>query len=65
MRKLIILLCLPLLLSCGEEKKYKVENNKGETFIIKASGYYIDNGNAAFVPGKGYIQNVKSIIVVE
>jgi hypothetical protein len=65
MRRLIILLCLPLLLSCGEEKKYKVETNEGETFIIKASGYYIDNGNAEFVYGKGYIKNVKSIIVVE
>lgn len=65
MRKLIILLCLPLLLSCGEEKKYKVETNEGETFIIKATGYWIHNGNAEFGHGKGYIQNVKSITVVE
>ena len=65
MRKLIILLCLPLLLSCGEEKKYKVETNKGETFIIKATGYNIHNSKVHFFNDKGYIENVKSIIVVE
>lgn len=65
MRKLIIFLCLPLLLGCGEEKKYKVETNKGETFIIKATGYGIHNNNVHFFNDKGYIENVKSIIVVE
>lgn len=64
MRKLIILLCLPLLLSCTENK-YKVETNEGETFIIKAPGYNIHNNNVHFFNDNGYIQNVKSIIVVE
>lgn len=65
MRKLIIFLCLPLLLSCGEEKKYKVETHEGETFIIKATGYKVSNNNVHFFNDKGYIQNVKSITIVE
>lgn len=64
MRKLIILLCLPLLLSCTESK-YKVETNEGETFIIKATGYNVYNNNVHFFNAKGYVENVKSITIVE
>lgn len=64
MKKVLFILYSLLLLSC-EENKYKVETNKGETFIIKATGYNIHNNNVHFFNDKGYIENVKSIIVVE
>ena len=66
MRKLLFILSLPFLMSCGEmpKKNYKVELNTGEVYHIKATGYYWyrSSNRVEFNGDKGMFFNVKYII---
>lgn len=66
MKKLLFILSLPLLMSCGEipQKNYKVELTTGEVYHVKASGYYWykHTNRVEFNGDRGMFFNVKCII---
>lgn len=66
MKKLLFILSLLLLMSCGEKemRTYKVELTTGEVYHVKASGYYWYKGSnrIEFHGDKGMFFNVKYVI---
>lgn len=67
MKKLFLLLTIPLLFSCEEPKvkTYKVELISGEIYHIKATGYqwYRSNGRVEFNGDRGLFFDVKCVTV--
>jgi len=63
MKKLLFILFLPFLISCGAmpQKNYKVELINGEVYHIKATGYWENKGIVEFYGGKGVFYNVKCV----
>ena len=66
MRKLLFILSLPLLMSCGEKeiRTYKVELTTGEVYHVKASGYYWyrNSNRVEFNGDRGMFFNVKYVV---
>lgn len=67
MKKLLFILFLPLLMSCGEDqlKTYRVELNTGEVYTVKATGYnWWRSGELEFNRDAGSFYNVKYVMEV-
>lgn len=66
MKKLLFILSLSLLMSCGERemRTYKVELTTGEVYHVKASGYYWyrHTNRVEFNGDRGMFFNVKYIV---
>lgn len=66
MKKLLFILSLPFLMSCGErpQKNYKVELVSGEVYHVKAVGYqwYRSSNRVEFYGYKGVFFDVKYVI---
>lgn len=66
MKKLLFILSLPLLMSCGErpQRNYKIELMNGEVYHVKSSGYYWyrSSNRVEFNGDKGMFFDVKYII---
>ena len=66
MKKLLFILSLLLLMSCGEilQKNYKVELINGEVYHVKASGYHWNRSSnrVEFHGDKGIFFDVKYVI---
>lgn len=68
MKKLLFILSLPLLMSCGERevRTYKVELNTGEVYHVKSTGYmWWNNGELEFKQNAGSFRNVKCVIEIK
>ena len=69
MKKLLFILSLPLLMSCGErpQKNYKVELVSGEVYHVKATGYdwHRRSNRIEFHGNKGVFFYVKCVIEEE
>lgn len=67
MKKLLFILSLPLLMSCGEAqlKTYRVELNTGEVYTVKATGYnWWRSGELEFHRDAGSFHNVKYVVEI-
>lgn len=67
MKKLLFILSLPFLMSCGEAqlKTYRIELVTGEVYTVKATGYtWWKSGELEFNRDVGSFHNVKYVMEV-